>query len=117
GQSSKLNWLTGITLVVGLGGLLALIPLGLLGVGLAASIEGIVAGLAGLLLARRLAAVSVRDLVVVLVPPLVAAAVAGVLVGALERGVVHADQRPIVVALLLLAGEGLLLLGIFVGLL
>ncbi|GLZ48514.1 hypothetical protein Acsp06_46990 [Actinomycetospora sp. NBRC 106375] len=117
GQSAKLNWLTGITLVVGLGGLLALIPLGLLGVGLAASIEGIVAGLAGLMLARRLAAVSVRDLATVLVPPLVAAAVAGTLVGLVEHWFVHADERPIVLALLLLAGEGLLLLGIFVGLL
>jgi PST family polysaccharide transporter len=117
GQSKKLNWLTGITLVVGLGGLLLLIPLGLVGVGLAASIEGVVSGLAGLLLARRLAGVSLRDLTGVLLPPLVAAAVAGGLVGFLEHGFVHSDQRPTVVALILLAAEGMLLLGIFVGLL
>jgi len=117
GASKLINYLTGVSIVVGLGALILLLPFGLIGVGLAASIDGVVGGLLSLMLARRLAGVSVGDLAKVLLPPLVAAVAAGTVVGVLEHGLTHSDQRPIVLGLLFLALEGLLLLGIFVGLL
>ena len=115
GQSKRMNWLTATTLVVGIGGLIALLPFGLLGVGLAVSLEGLATGLLSLALARKLAGVSVGELARVLVPPAVAAVVAAVPVALLEYTVAHSETRPIVIGLLFLAGEGLLLLLVFVG--
>ncbi|MDD7940815.1 oligosaccharide flippase family protein [Actinomycetospora lutea] len=117
GRSQLINWLTVLSIVVGIGGLVLLLPYGLLGVGLAASIDSLVGGVVALLLARRLAGVSLGDLARVLTPPLVAATVAAGVVGYLEHGVVHADQQPVVIGMVFLALEGLLLLGIFGGLL
>ncbi|WP_433783520.1 lipopolysaccharide biosynthesis protein [Actinomycetospora sp. CA-101289] len=117
GRSRRIHWLTVISLVVGLGGLVALIPFGLLGVGLAASLEGLVSGIASLALAMPLARATVRQVSGVLVPPLIAGAVAGVAVGLLEHTVVHADQRTLVVGLLAITGEAVLLLLLFVGVL
>jgi PST family polysaccharide transporter len=117
GASTRINWLTGITLVVGIGGLLLLIPYGLVGVGLAASIEGIVSGLASLAFARDLAGITVRDLARLLIPPLTSAAVAGTAVGLLEHFLVRADDRPVALGLVFLGLEGALLLVIFVGVL
>lgn len=117
GASKLINWLTALSVVVGIGGLIALLPLGLVGVGIAASLDSLSSGLVAILLARRLAGVSLRDLGRVLVPPLVAAVVAGTVIALLEHGLVHADQRPLLLGLVLLAVEGLLLLGIFGGVL
>lgn len=117
GASKLINWLTALSVVVGIGGLIALLPFGLVGVGIAASLDSLSSGLVAILLARRLAGVSLRDLGRVLVPPLVAAVVAGTVIALLEHGLVHADQRPLLLALALLAVEGLLLLGIFGGVL
>ncbi|PVZ07990.1 lipopolysaccharide biosynthesis protein [Actinomycetospora cinnamomea] len=117
GHSKRINWLTATTLVVGIGGLLALLPFGLLGVGLAVSIEGLTTGLLSLALARSLAGVGVGDLVRVLFPPVVAAAVAAVPVGFLELTFAQSATRPIALGIVLLAGEGLLLLLIYVGVL
>ena len=94
GQSKRMNWLTATTLVVGIGGLIALLPFGLLGVGLAVSLEGLATGLLSLALARKLAGVSVGELARVLVPPAVAAAVAAVPVALLEYTVAHSETRP-----------------------
>jgi PST family polysaccharide transporter len=117
GASRRINYLTVLSIVVGLGSLIALLPFGLVGVGLAASLDGIVGGFASIVLARRLAAASIGDLVRVLAPPLAAATAAGAAVGALEHLVVHSDQRPIVLGLLFLALEVLLLAAVFLGLL
>ncbi|MFC5141102.1 lipopolysaccharide biosynthesis protein [Actinomycetospora rhizophila] len=117
GKSRRIHVLTALSIVVGVGGLIALLPLGLVGVGIAVSIDAALGGFVSLVLARDLAKVSWRELFRVLVPALVAAAVAGVAVGFLEHTVVHADQLPILLGLLALAGETLLLLAIFAGVL
>jgi PST family polysaccharide transporter len=117
GASKLINWPTAVSVVVGIGGLIVLLPFGLVGVGIATSLDALLAGALALLLARRLAGVSLRDLGGVLIPPLVAAMVAGTVVGLLEHGLVHSDQRRLVLGLVLLAVEGVLLLGIFGGLL
>ncbi|MHC1562405.1 lipopolysaccharide biosynthesis protein [Actinomycetospora sp. C-140] len=117
GRSKLINWLTVLSIVVGIGGLILLLPFGLVGVGLAASIDSLVGGIVALLLARGLAGVSLSDLARVMVPPLIAATVAGAVVGVLEHGFVHSAEHPVWLGLILLTGEGLLLLGIFGGLL
>lgn len=117
GASRRINYLTVLSIVVGLGSLIALLPFGLVGVGLAASLDGIVGGFASIVLARRLAGASVGDLVAVLAPPLAAATAAGAAVGVLEHLVVHSDQRPVVLGLVFLALEVLLLAAVFLGLL
>lgn len=117
GKSRRIHVLTGLSIVLGLGLLIALLPLGLVGVGIAVSVDAAVGGFVSLLLARDLAKVSWRELFRVLVPALLASAVAGVAVGFLEHTVVQADQLPILLGLLALAGETLLLLAIFAGVL
>ncbi|WP_433783518.1 oligosaccharide flippase family protein [Actinomycetospora sp. CA-101289] len=110
GQSRRLHWVTGTSLVVGIGGLVALLPLGLLGVGLAVSLEGLVAGILTLALARPLVHVSWLQLGRVLLPPLVAAAIAGTATWALETQVLASGSRGIVVGLLFLLVDGLVFL-------
>ncbi|HET6521618.1 MAG TPA: lipopolysaccharide biosynthesis protein, partial [Geminicoccaceae bacterium] len=117
GKSRRIHVLTGLSLVVGVGGLIALLPYGLLGVGIAVSIDAALGGFVSLVLARDLARVSWRELLSLLVPPLIAATVAGVAVGFLEQTVVNADALPVLLGLLALAGETLLLLAIFLGVL
>lgn len=117
GKSRRIHVITALSIVVGVGGLVALLPYGLVGVGIAVSIDAVLGGFVSLVLARDLAKVSWRELFRVLLPSLVAAAVAGVAVGFLEHSVVNSDQLPILLGLLALAGETLLLLGVFVGVL
>ena len=117
GKSRRIHILTGLSVVLGVGGLVLLLPYGLLGVGIAVSIDAAVGGFVSLVLARDLANVTWRELLSLLIPPTIAAVVAGVAVGFLEQTVVNADQLPIVLGLLALAGETLLLLGIFLGVL
>ncbi|MDD7917757.1 lipopolysaccharide biosynthesis protein [Actinomycetospora callitridis] len=117
GKSRRIHILTGLSVVLGVGGLVLLLPYGLLGVGTAVSIDAAVGGFVSLVLARDLANVTWRELLSLLIPPTIAAVVAGVAVGFLEQTVVDADQLPILLGLLALAGETLLLLGIFLGVL
>ena len=117
GKSRRIHILTGLSVVLGVGGLVLLLPYGLLGVGIAVSIDAAVGGFVSLVLARDLANVTWRELLSLLIPPTIAAVVAGVAVGFLEQTVVNADQLPILLGLLALAGETLLLLGIFLGVL
>ena len=117
GRTGLLNWLTGPATVVGIGLLFALLPFGLVGVGLALSITSFGSGLLSLLLARRLADVSLRELRDRLVPPLVAAVVAATAVGLLEHTVSRSDTWGIALGLAVLCGEGLVFLAIYFGLL
>ncbi|MPZ64399.1 MAG: oligosaccharide flippase family protein [Pseudonocardiaceae bacterium] len=115
GRTSLLNWVTGLGTVVGVGLLLALLPLGLVGVGLALSITSFLSGLVGLLLARGLVGVSLRELVDRLVPPLAATALAAVGIGLVEHLVSHSDQRGIALGLVIVLCEGLGFLAIYLG--
>lgn len=105
GRTSLLNWVNGTELVLGTAALLVLLPLGLLGVGLALSTTFVVAGLLSVLLARTLLGVSGRELTERLFVPFVVALVCAVAWGLLEHVVVQADERGLVVGLLLLVGE------------
>lgn len=115
GRTSLLNWVTGFGTVVGVGLLLALLPLGLVGVGLALSITSVLSGLGGLLLARGLMGVSMRELVDRLVPPLAATVLAAVGIGLLENLVSHSDQRGIALGLVIVLCEGVGFLAIYLG--
>lgn len=105
GRSGLLNWLTLASVIVGVGLLLALIPLGLVGVGLALSIDSLFCGFLALLLARRMVGVSLSSLSSCLLPALVATVFAMAAVGVLDRLVIQIASRPPVPAALWLIGE------------
>ena len=113
GRSHLMNWLTLTGVVVGLGLLVLLLPLGLLGVGLAISAESLVSGMLALLLARTVVDVSLSDLVRALVPPVIATGLAMVAVGALEHAVVGSAAQHAMLGAVLLLGESLLFAVLF----
>ena len=115
GRSRLLNRMTGVGLVSGVGLLLALVPFGLYGVGLAMSGAALAVGLTGLWLVRGVVGVSAGQLAGRLLPPLGAVAVAVAVVAVLERMLVRADSRPVAVGLGLVGAEAVLLAVIYVG--
>lgn len=117
GRSDRLNWMTATGLVVGIGLLLALLPLGLFGVGLAMSGSAVVVGLLSLSLVRSVVGVTARELWCLLWPPTAAAALAVAAVGVLERMVLRADQWPIPVGLAIIATAATVLAVLYLGLL
>ncbi|MGH3928606.1 MAG: hypothetical protein ACRDTF_01350 [Pseudonocardiaceae bacterium] len=117
GRSHLINWMTLVGLVTGVGLLVALFPLGLLGVGLAISGAAIIVGVTGLLLARRVVGVSVAEILRRLVPPVIGSLAALVVIAPLEHLVVRSDERAVPAALGFLTLESLGLLLIYLGLL
>lgn len=117
GASKRLHWATAVSLVLGIGGLLALLPLGLLGVGLAVSLEGLAGGVLTVALARPLVRVPWSELARVLLPPLVAAGLAGTATWALEHLVLDSASRPLVLGLLYLLADGVLFVAVYLGVL
>jgi O-antigen/teichoic acid export membrane protein len=109
GRSARINWMTGIGLVAGLGLLLVLVPYGLFGVGLAISGASLVVGAVGLWSVRGVVQVSGAEMLRQLVPPAAAAVVVVAPVAVLERVLVRADQWPVAVGLALVAGETVLI--------
>ena len=108
GRSDLLKWIAMITIVAGIGLLLLLVPFGLVGVGIAASVTGLLVGITQLEMARRVIGLHHRELVRPLVPPLTCGLVALGVVAAVEHAAVHSDEYGLGVGLLLLLGEGLL---------
>ncbi|MDD7940810.1 oligosaccharide flippase family protein [Actinomycetospora lutea] len=117
GASKRLHWATAVSLVLGIGGLIALLPLGLLGVGLAVSIEGMMGGILTVALARPLVKVLWSELVRVLLPPLVAGVAAGAATWALEHLVLQSDTRPLVLGLLYLLADAVLFAAVYLAVL
>ena len=118
GRSRLLNWITGTSLVVTIVALLILLPtLGLLGVGMAASAEALVAGTLAITLGMRVSGVRVRDALKVLLPVLVAGVVAMAATFVLENGFFVSDGRPLLVGIGLLLVDVLVFLGIYLGVL
>lgn len=114
GRSQLLNWTTATSIVLGLGLLVALMPpFGLVGVGLAASATELVVGVVILVLTYKVIPYSIPTVVRVIVPPLVMAAIAGALTGYLEHVIINADQMNRFLGILVLVGESLLFLVIF----
>ncbi len=101
GHSRLLHWVTATSLVVGIGGLFLFIylGLGLLGVGLAVSLEGLVAGAVTLALARPLIGVGWGELTRVMAPPVLSSIGAGIAVTVLEHGFLHSASRSVPVGL------------------
>ncbi|WP_344253355.1 lipopolysaccharide biosynthesis protein, partial [Pseudonocardia hydrocarbonoxydans] len=117
GRSTLLNWTTGTSLVLGIGLLVALLPLGLLGVGLAVSATEMAIGIVVLALVRKVIPFSLGRMAWLLVPPTVAAGVATVAVFALDRMVVRADEHGTLLGVLLIAAEVLAYLLVYVAVL
>ena len=105
GASKLLNWTTATSLVLGIGSLIALLPLGLVGVGIAMSITEIAVGIVVLILSRRVVKFSVPRLAWMLVPPAIAAAVAMAAVWWLDRNIFGADEHGVILGILLLILE------------
>lgn len=117
GVSRLLNRVTAVGIVSSIGLLLAFLPLGLFGVGLAMSGAALAVGMAGLWLVRGVVRVSWAELAARLLPPLGAAALAVALVAVLERTVIRAGTRPLVVGLASVVAEALLLGLVYLGVL
>jgi PST family polysaccharide transporter len=107
GRPHLLNWLTLIGLVSSVGLIIALLPLGLVGVGLAISIAALTVGVVNLAIARRVVGVSLTEILSRMVPPIVAALVALIVIGSLEHMVVHSDTHGVATGLGLIAAESL----------
>lgn len=107
GRSQRLNWMTVLSFVVGVGLLILLLPLGLLGVGLAVSATAVLVGATGLGLALPVVGVSVGDILRRIVPPVIGSLVAIAAIAPLEHFVLHSDERTVGVGLGLLALESI----------
>lgn len=100
GRTALLNWQTAIELVLGIGLLLALVPVfGLVGVGLATSATALIVGVVVIGLARTVIGVRIGELLRVIGPPLPAAALALTVVWVLEHRVLQADTRSLAPAI------------------
>lgn len=102
GRSSLLNWQSAISLPLGIGLVVALLPFGLVGVGLAISVTEIALAVLMLGLARTVVGCSIGELLRRLVPAAVGSLVALAAVAPLEHLVIHSDQRALVIGLALL---------------
>ncbi|MEJ3651849.1 oligosaccharide flippase family protein [Actinomycetes bacterium KLBMP 9759] len=105
GRTRLLNWTTAASMTFGIGLLVLLLPLGLVGVGLAVSATELLVGVIVLVLTTRVLAVSAAQLSRVLVPPLLAGAVATAVVTWSGSGAVYGDGRGGAWALLTIAAD------------
>lgn len=108
GRSQRLNYLAVIELVVGVGLLVALLPLGLLGVGLAVFGMELVIAVVALVLARSVVGFPGRALIGSLLPAFAATVMAAAVVGPLEHLLVHSDRHGAAVGFVLLLGQTIL---------
>lgn len=99
GRTQLLNWLTAMDLVLGVGLLVAGVFWGgLVGAALSLSVVSIVIGLVMLVLARQVIVVPSRALASALLTPLPGLAVATAITWVLEHHLLHADSRPLPLA-------------------
>jgi len=115
GRSNLFNWISAAQLVLGVGLVVALLPYGLVGVGLAISASSVLVAVLVMLLARRVVAFTAQELAARLVPPAAAALAVLASVGPLEWFVVHAGERGVALAVPLLFGETLLAAAVYLG--
>ncbi|MFC4949920.1 oligosaccharide flippase family protein [Pseudonocardia sp. GCM10023141] len=117
GRTSLINRFTAVEIVLGLGLLVMVIPFGLVGVGLAVSITALVVGIQCVVGAHGVLGTRAKDVMRATILPVTAAVLAAAGVALLERDVLNADDRPLPVALALLALEGLAFLVVYLGVL
>jgi O-antigen/teichoic acid export membrane protein len=108
GRSSLLNWMTALSLGLGVGLVVLLLPFGLVGVGLAISLTYLVVGCLGVELARSVVSASFREIVSCLAPSTVSALLAFAVVFPLDRLFVSSYQNTELAGLASVAGECLL---------
>lgn len=116
GRTERLNAMTAIGLVLGVGLVVALLPLGLTGVGLAMSTTSIVIGLAGLWQVCRTLDVRRRAVLGEVLRPVVAAVPAGLLAWILDSRVLHTEDLPPGLSALSLLACALVLVACYGGL-
>jgi PST family polysaccharide transporter len=115
GRSSLLNWIPAINVGLGLPLIVLLLPFGLVGVGVAISVNSMVVGFVCLVLARSVVGVSVRDTFVCVMPSTLSALIALGVVMPLERFVVRSDQYPVLPGLALIIAECVLFSVVYIG--
>ena len=115
GRSSLLNWFPAITVGLGLPLILLLLPFGLVGVGVAISVNSMVVGFVSLVLARSVVGVSVRDTIACVMPSTVSALLALGVVMPLERFVVRSDRYPGLLGLASIVAECVLFSVVYIG--
>jgi PST family polysaccharide transporter len=93
GRSTLLNWITALSLGLGPGLILLLLPFGLIGVGLAISTTYLLMGCVSVVLGRSVVGASTRDTVAALAPPTGAALIAFAAAFPLERAFLHSDKH------------------------
>ena len=115
GRSSLLNWMTALSLVLGLPLIVLLLPFGLVGVGIALSATYLVVGFVSVELARSVVGTSRRETVACLWPTTLSAVVAFAVLLPLERLVVRSDHYPALPGLAWIFGECMLFLLVYIG--
>jgi O-antigen/teichoic acid export membrane protein len=97
--------------------MLAFVPLGLTGMGVALSLSSVVVALYALRSAGRVVGITARQLVDEVWPALVAACLSSGVLFAVERTLTHADTRGVAAGLALLATEAVAGIALFLGVL
>jgi PST family polysaccharide transporter len=108
GRSSLLNWMSALSLGLGVGLVVLLLPFGLVGVGIAISLTYLIVGCLGVELARSVVSASFREIVSCLAPSTLSALLAFAVVFPLERLFVRSDQNTELLGLASVVGECLL---------
>lgn len=118
GRTRLLNWQTMTEILLGIGLLLLFLNLfGLIGVGIAVSATALIVACVVVGLAIPVVKVSVRQVVLAVLPPLPAAVIALAVTWFLENSVFRAEYRSLVMAVLLLSLATFVYLVIYVGIL
>jgi O-antigen/teichoic acid export membrane protein len=108
GRSSLMNWMTALSLGLGVGLVVLLLPFGLIGVGIAISLTYLAVGCLSVELARSVVSASFRDIVSCLAPSTLAAFLAFAVVFPLDRLFVSSYQNTELLRLASVVGECLL---------
>jgi O-antigen/teichoic acid export membrane protein len=117
GCSSRLNWITVLALVTGVGLIVLLLPFGLVGVGIAISVAYLVVGFVTVELARSVVDASFRDVVACLAPSTLSALPAFAVVFPLESYYVRSDQYILPLGLAWVVAECVLFTLVYLGVL
>ena len=106
GRTTLLNWVTLVETILGIGLVVALAPLwGLVGVGLSISLTSLVSGIMLLTMARKIVDVHWRSVLSTVLPPVVSALAATLVIFVVEHEVFISAERPLALGLLLLVTD------------
>jgi O-antigen/teichoic acid export membrane protein len=103
GRTRLLKWVMLVDIVSALGLLIALLPFGLVGIGLSISVSSMLSAGTALMLAIPIVGVRVADVGMRLAAPAISTFVAVMCVAPLEHFAIRSDERPVLVGISLLA--------------